>query len=97
VNCYPFIEADKAGNHNVTRACELLTPHRPVRVSPRRLRLARIPPGGVGGTHRRDDSRIVPIAVGSPHQASDLWLILRDHVPDSDRLEAAQISQGPLS
>jgi len=24
VNCYPFIEAEKAGNHNVARACELL-------------------------------------------------------------------------
>jgi transposase InsO family protein len=24
VNCYPFIEAEKAGNHNVNRACELL-------------------------------------------------------------------------
>jgi transposase InsO family protein len=24
VNCYPFIEAEKAGNHNVTRACEPL-------------------------------------------------------------------------
>lgn len=24
MNCYPFIEAEKAGNHNVTRACELL-------------------------------------------------------------------------
>jgi hypothetical protein len=24
VNCYPFIEAENAGNHNVTRACELL-------------------------------------------------------------------------
>ena len=24
MNCYPFIEAEKAGNHNVARACELL-------------------------------------------------------------------------
>ncbi|NEA37624.1 IS3 family transposase, partial [Streptomyces sp. SID13031] len=24
VNCYPFIEAEKAGNHNIARACELL-------------------------------------------------------------------------
>ncbi|MFC0629528.1 IS3 family transposase, partial [Kribbella deserti] len=24
MNCYPFIEAEKSGNHNVTRACELL-------------------------------------------------------------------------
>jgi hypothetical protein len=24
VNCYPFIEAEKAGDHNVERACELL-------------------------------------------------------------------------
>jgi transposase InsO family protein len=24
VNCYPFIEAENAGNHNVKRACELL-------------------------------------------------------------------------
>jgi hypothetical protein len=24
VNCYPFIEAEKQGDHNVKRACELL-------------------------------------------------------------------------
>ncbi|NEA37414.1 IS3 family transposase [Streptomyces sp. SID13031] len=24
MNCYPFIEAEKAGNHNIARACELL-------------------------------------------------------------------------
>jgi len=24
VNCYPFIEAEKAGRRNVKRACELL-------------------------------------------------------------------------
>ena len=24
MNCYPFIEAEKAGDHNVKRACELL-------------------------------------------------------------------------
>jgi hypothetical protein len=24
VNCYPFIEAEKVGDHNIKRACELL-------------------------------------------------------------------------
>ena len=24
MNCYPFIQAEKQGDHNVTRACELL-------------------------------------------------------------------------
>jgi hypothetical protein len=51
VNCYPFIEADRAGRRNVARACALL------KVSPRRLLLppARpVParPGGAGLTQQ---------------------------------------------
>lgn len=50
MNCYPFIEAEEAGNHNVTRACALLKVSRSAYYTDR---------SSTGSTHARRDTELI--------------------------------------